>query len=77
MSAKNMHHQLCAVAQSQNRNSKFKQFLAASCCTFLIATVRTTGKDNALRVHLFNFLDAGLVGINFTVHITFPDPACH
>ena len=43
----------------------------------LITAVRTAGKDDSLRIHLFDLCKIGLVRINFAVYIAFSDTSCN
>ena len=64
-----MTHELRTIAQSQHRNSKLEQFLAAGRSAFHIHTVWAASQDNALRIHFFDLFDIGLVRINLTINI--------
>ena len=77
LSAQHMHHQLRAIAQTENRDPKLKQFLCISRRSLLITTVRSPGQDDPLRVLFLNLLNTRLVGIYFTVNITFSDAPCN
>ena len=72
-STKDMHHQLCAIAKSKYRDSKFKQFFLISRCIRFIAAVWTAGKDNSLRIHFFNLCNICLVRIDFAIYVAFSD----
>ncbi len=75
LSPQHMRHQLSAVTKSQYRYAQFKQFRRAGGCTCLIAG--PAGQDNPLGLHGLDFINLGLIGINFTVHVTFSDASSH
>jgi hypothetical protein len=70
-----MLHQLCAVAQSQNRNSQLEQFSGVGRRTLLIAAVWATGQNDTLRVHGLDLIQIGAIRIYLAVNIAFTDTA--
>ena len=70
-------HQLCAVAESQNRDPEGEQLRGAGGGAFFIAARRTSGQDDALRRHLPDLLQRGTIGIDLAVDVVLPDPARH
>ena len=72
-----MHHQLCAVAQTEHRDPKLKQLLCISRRSLLITTVRSSGQNDPLRVHFLNLFKIRPVGIYLTINIAFSDTSCN
>ena len=72
-----MLHQLCAVAESQHRDTQLEELFCTGGSTFLVAAVGAAGQDNALGMHIFDFLDVSFIRINFAVYITFTDTTGH
>ena len=68
---KDMHHELCAVTESKHRYSYLKQLLSTSGSPGLIAAVRPSRKDDALRLHLLYLCNVRSVGIYLAIDIAF------
>ena len=71
--SKKVGHKLRTIADTKDRNSQFKNFFGASRRLLSIYTAWSSGKNNALRVHLFNVLKAHAVRVYLTIYITFSD----
>ena len=77
LAAQHLHHNLRAITKPEHRNPHFKKLRRTSRCSRLVAAVRTSGQNNALRIHLPYFCQVRLIRINLTVDITLPDAARH
>ena len=71
-----VHHELGSVAQSQNRDAHLEQFLRRSGGSFQVDTVRSSGQDDALRIHFPDLIQRGLVGTDLAIDLAFPHPPC-
>ena len=74
--AQSIGHHLYAIADTQDRDSHFKDFLFQSGSAFLINTAGTTGENNTDGREFPDLLQGHIVGMDFTVHIAFPHSAC-
>ena len=70
-------HKLTAIANTQNRNAHFKNFLCNMRRLFVIDAVRTSGKDQANRIPGSQFLQRRCVPHDFTVYAALPDTPCN
>ena len=68
-------HQLSAIADSQNRNTQFKNLLRAAGCSILKYHIGTAGKNDSLGIHLPNLIQTHVIGMYLAVNITFTDTA--
>ena len=67
LTAEEVVHELCAVADTKYRDTQFEDLFAALRCIVIGNGTRATGEDDALRVHLFDLLDRHIVRMNFAV----------
>ena len=74
--AQSIGHHLYAIADTQDRDSHFKDFLFQSGSAFLINTAGTTGENNTDGREFPDLLQGHIVGMDFTIHIAFPHSAC-
>ena len=66
-------HQLGTIADSENRDTKFKNFFLITWGFFCIYTVWSTGKYNPFRVHFLDLIDSKGVWVYFAVYMTLSD----
>jgi hypothetical protein len=71
-SAQCIRHQLTTVADTQNRNSHFKNFFCNVGRFFVINAVRAAGEDNAHRFPRCDFLQRCGIADYFAVNTAFP-----
>src|SRR5665213_175505 len=67
-------NELHSVANPQNGNANFKNFLGNMGSAFGVNTGGPAGKNDALRIFLENLSDCRRVRKNFAVNLGFPDP---
>ena len=75
LTAQHMHHQLAAIANSQNRNTPGINLGVNGGRIREICTVGAAGKDDALGIFGLDFGQIGAVRVNFAIHVAFADAA--
>ena len=66
-------HQLCTIADAQDRHSHFINFIGVPRRRFIVNAVWSAGKDDPLRILCLDFLKGQRVRLHFAVHVAFPD----
>ena len=72
-----MRHKLHTIAHTKNWNAKFKDFLFNFRGILFVHAVRTTSKDDTLRLQFLNFFQCFVVWIYFAVYMIFTNAACN
>ena len=76
-STQQVHHKLGTIADTQDRDTQFKNLLCISRGIRLITAVWSTCKDDTFWLDFLDFLNTCFIGVNLAVYITFSDTACN
>ena len=62
-------HKLCAVADAEYRDAELEDLFIAAGRIVVAYITRTTGEDDALRVHFADLLDRHVIRMDFAVDV--------